>query len=272
MTNHKPSKPIKLAIIGGTGVYDPQLLQNTRQVKIATPYGMPSDAITVGEYENVEIAFLPRHGGDHRIPPHMVPYRANIWALKELGVERIIAPCAVGSLREEIPPGDLVITDQFVDFTKNRQYSFYDGGLVYHIAVNNPFCQELRQLALIEAKKLNIKTHDRGTLVCIHGPRYSTKAESNFFRNAVKADIIGMTTVPECILARELEICYVSIAASTDYDSWHEEPVNAAMVVRVMAENTKNIRTLIKAMIPNIPAERSGEKCDCPIALQNATH
>lgn len=271
-TQSKQQQPIKIAIIGGTGVYDPQLLSHTRQIKKATPYGAPSDLITVGEYNGVPIAFLPRHGSHHYLPPHAVPYRANIWALKELGVDTIIAPCAVGSLRHELPPGHLVITDQFVDFTKNRQYTYYDGGEVCHISVANPFCEELRQLALAKAKKLQLKCHDKGTLVCIQGPRYSTKAESIFFRDAVKADIIGMTTVPECVLARELEICYVSIAAVTDYDTWHDEPVNATMVGNVMAGNLTNIRNLILEMLQSITVEVKQGMCCCPTALENAMH
>lgn len=263
---------VEYAIIGGTGVYDPGLLKNAVQKKIGTPYGAPSDLITIGDYNGIRIAFLPRHGSNHYLPPHKVPYRANIWALKQLGVKRIIAPCAVGSLRKEIPPQYLMITDQFVDFTKNRDYSFYDGGQVCHISVANPFCQELRNLAIEKAKKLNIKCFDKGTLVCIQGPRYSTKAESIFYRDAVKADIIGMTTVPEAQLARELEICYVSIAAVTDYDTWHEEPVNATMVGETMAKNLSNIRALVGEMLPAIPKDRSRSKCDCPIALEDAMH
>lgn len=268
----KPSEQAKIAIIGGTGVYDPQLLKNSRQIKKATPYGAPSDRITIGEYNGVNIAFLPRHGAHHYLPPHAVPFRANVWALKELGVETIIAPCAVGSLRIEIPPETFVITDQFVDFTKNRDYSYYDGGEVYHISVANPFCEELRQLALEKAKQLNLKCLSKGTLVCIQGPRYSTKAESIFYRDAVKADIIGMTTVPECVLARELEMCYVSIAAVTDYDTWHEDPVNATMVGKVMENNIKNIRALVISMLDSLLTETKERKCGCNGALDNAAH
>lgn len=263
---------VSIALIGGTGIYDQEMLKNIRKVKISTPYGAPSDFIIIGEYNGIKIAFLPRHGETHNLPPHNIPYRANIYALKQLGVERIIAPCAVGSLRKEIPPGYLLFTDQFVDFTKNRPYTFYDGAQVCHISVANPFCQELRKLAIEKAKTLDLKFIEKGTLVCVQGPRYSTKAESIFFRDAVKADIIGMTTVPEAQLAREMEICYMSIAAVTDYDTWHDEPVNGTMVINTMKANLQNIRTLIGAMLPDLPQERSGVKCDCPDALKDAMH
>ena len=266
MTKEKAS----IAIIGGTGVYDPELLIDTKKIKIATPYGAPSDLITIGTFCGKRIAFIPRHGFNHYLPPHKVPYRANIWALKQLGVTRIIGPSAVGSLNEKIPPGDIVITDQFIDFTKNRDYTFYDGGQVYHIPFAEPFCNEMRQIAINAAKNLKIKFHDKGTNICVNGPRYSTKAESLFFKEILKADTIGMTLVPECVLAKELEICYLSIAASTDFDAWHEEPVNATMVSKTMAENVKIIRKLLAEIIPQIPDER--ENCGCHSLLENAGH
>jgi len=261
---------VEIAIIGGTGVYDAGLLQDIKHIKMATPYGAPSDQIVVGTYYGSRVAFLPRHAADHHIPPHKVPYRANIWALKQLGVTRILAPSAVGSLRKEIPPGDIVITDQFIDFTKCRDYTFYDGGQVYHISVANPFCEELRQIAIASAHELKIPFHDKGTNICVQGPRYSTKAESLYFKDILKADTVGMTLVPECVLAKELEICYLSIAASTDYDTWHEEPVNAEMVGKVMAKNLKTIRALLAKIIPQIPPARS--KCGCDSVLSNAAH
>lgn len=259
---------VKIAVIGGTGVYDPGRMTDVEQVKIYTPYGATSDLITVGNYGGVPIAFLPRHGGKHTIPPHLVPYQANLWALKKLGVERIIAPCAVGSLREELKPGDIVVADQFFDFTKGRPYSFYNGGQVCHIAVANPFCSELRELAISTLKGIKATFHDKGINVCIQGPRYSTKAESDFFRKAVGADIIGMTLVPECVLARELEICYVSIAAVTDYDSWSEEAVDTEMVTKTMAKNAITLQNFLNAILPQIPAAR--KKCECPSALEKA--
>ena len=261
---------VNIAIIGGTGVYDSGLLKDTKQIKIATPYGTPSDQITIGTYGETKIAFLPRHGSSHYLPPHKVPYRANIWALKQLGVTRIIAPSAVGSLRKDIPPGDIVITDQFIDFTKSRDYTFYDGGQVYHVPLANPFCSELRKITITAAKNLKIKFHEKGCNVCIEGPRYSTKAESLFFKDVMRADTIGMTLAPECVLANELEICYLNIAASTDFDAWHEEAVNATIVGKVMAENVKIIRKLITEIIPLIPRDRS--QCNCGNVLTHAGH
>ncbi len=266
----KIKEKVAVAIIGGTGVYDPNLLNDAEEVSVHTPYGPTSDLITIGEYCGQKVAFLPRHGAKHQLPPTKVPYRANIWALKQLGVERIIAPCAVGSLRKEYMPGQLAIVDQFVDFTKNRNYSFYEGNEVAHIAMHAPFCKEMRELAITKAKELEIDFHDSATTVTIEGPRYSTKAESIFFRDAVKADIIGMTLVPECQLARELEMCYLSVAAVTDYDAWHEEPVSGTQVVETMKHNLKSIRKLLVALIPELPAAR--KDCECWYALRDAMH
>jgi 5'-methylthioadenosine phosphorylase len=270
MPYNKNLNKVNIAIIGGTGVYDPNLLSNTEKIRIQTPFGTPSDTIMVGDYAGVRVAFLPRHGSNHAYPPHKVPYRANIWALHELGVKRIIAPCAVGSLKEEKKPGQIVIADQFFDFTKGRDYTFYDGGKAVHVSVAEPFCDELRKIAIQSAEKLKLDFHKTGTTVTIQGPRYSTKAESNFFRNAVNADIIGMTLVPECVLARELEICYVSIAAVTDYDVWSNKHVDATAVSHAMKKNIDTIRNLIIDMLPKISTERN--QCECPNALKDATH
>lgn len=268
--NNMSDEKIDIAIIGGTGVYDAGLLQDSKTIKVATPYGAPSDQMVVGTYCGRRVVFLPRHGVNHHLPPHKVPYRANIWALKQLGVTRILAPSAVGSLHLDIRPGDIVVTDQFIDFTKGRDYTFYDGGQVYHTPVADPFCNELREIAIANAKELKIRFHDKGTNICIQGPRYSTRAESMYFKNVIKADTIGMTLVPECVLARELEICYLSLAAATDYDAWHEEPVSATKVGKVMAENVKTIRTLLAKIIPVIPVAR--EKCNCGKVLSDAGH
>lgn len=267
---HDIKEKIELAIIGGTGVYDPNLLENSRQIKIHTPYGGPSDLITIGSYAGKNIAFLPRHGASHTLPPHKVPYRANLWALDKLGVKRIIAPRAVGSLRKEIKPRDIVIADQFIDFTKKRDCTFFEGSEVAHISAADIFCQELRDLAIKAAQKLGIGFHKTGTSICIDGPRYSTKAESIFFKDVIKADTIGMTLVPECVLARELEICYVSLEMSTDYDAWSDEPVTATMVGEVMKDNVETIRKLLLEIIPKIPEKR--EYCACPHALEHAMH
>ncbi|MEM4418998.1 MAG: hypothetical protein QXU66_05370, partial [Candidatus Nitrosocaldus sp.] len=167
-----------VAIIGGTGVYDVGMLEDAREVKVYTPYGDTSDLITIGKYSGKSIAFLPRHGKEHRIPPHMIPARANIWALKHLGVKRIIAPAAVGSMKDDVKPGDIVVPDQFIDFTKRREYTFYDGGEVCHVSLADPFCPELRSIVIEQCKDLNLRVHEQGTYVCVEGPRYSTRAES----------------------------------------------------------------------------------------------
>lgn len=261
---------VKIAIIGGTGVYDPNLLSNPEQIRVQTPYGAPSDVILVGDYAGKKVAFLPRHGARHAFPPHRVPYRANIWALHHMGVKYVIAPCAVGSLREEIKPGQILIPDQFFDFTKSRDYTFYEGGKATHISVAEPFCKELREIAIRAAKKLKIDFHDKGTTVTIQGPRYSTKAESHFFRNAVGAHVVGMTLVPECVLARELEMCYISIAAITDYDVWADKPVDATAVTNAMKKNLETIRKLIVEILANLPEERVC--AECADALDDAVH
>lgn len=258
---------VEIAIIGGTGVYDPGSLTDVKTKKVYTPYGATSEIITIGTYAGKRVAFLPRHGANHHSPPHKIPFRANMWALHEIGVKHIIAPCAVGSLREELPPGHIVFPDQFFDFTKNREYSFYDGGEVCHISVAEPFCNELRQLALETAMEMNITHQDHGTAVCIEGPRYSTKAESKFFRDAVGAHTVGMTLVPECVLAREKEMCYLPIAMVTDYDSWHEETVTTEFVKRTMIKNLETIKNLLIKLLPKIPNERS---CNCKKALDDA--
>lgn len=262
------SEHADVAIIGGTGVYDPGLLSDKKEIKVYTPYGDPSDLITLGRYADRNVAFIPRHGKGHSIPPHKIPARANIWALKQLGVTRILAPAAVGSMQMELKPGHIAIPDQFVDFTKSRQYSFYDGGEVCHVSTADPFCPELRELAIQTAKGINLNVHDRATYVCIEGPRYSTRAESRFFKDFVKADIIGMTLVPECVLAREAEICYLSIASITDYDVWAEKPVSTKEVIETLEKNVQNTRKLLAELIPKIPSTR--KKCDCGKALEGA--
>lgn len=258
------SKSAKIAIIGGSGVYDPSFFKKEKEVKIKTPFGYPSAPIEIGEFLGKKIAFLARHGKKHQFPPHMVPQRANIWALKKLGAERIIGVCAVGSLKENYKPGEIVVCDQFIDFTKKRDYTFYDKEAV-HISEADPFCPELRSLFYKEGKKINIPIHKIGTYVCIEGPRFSTRAESKFFRNF--SDIIGMTLVPEAVLAKEMEMCYVSLAMVTDFDVWQEKPVNAEEVARTMGENLEKIKKLLSTTLPKIREERS---CFCKTALKGA--
>ncbi len=262
------SKHADIAIIGGTGVYDPGLLKNKKEIKVYTPYGDPSDLVTVGTYEDRSVAFIPRHGKGHRIPPHKINSRANIWALKQLGVTRILAPAAVGSMQVKLKPGHIAIPDQFVDFTRSRQYSFYDGGEVCHVSTADPFCPELRGIAIKAGKNLRLNIHDKATYVCIEGPRYSTRAESRFFKDFVKADVIGMTLVPECVLSREAEICYLSIATITDYDVWADRPVSTKEVIETSEKNAQNTRKLLAELIPKIPLKR--QRCDCSKALEGA--
>lgn len=257
-----------IGIIGGTGVYDPGLFSSKHEIKVHTPYGEPSDLVTIGEYSGIKIAFIPRHGRGHRIPPHSINSRANIWALKQLGVKRIIAPSAVGSLQEGYRPGDIAIPDQFIDFTKKRQYTFYDGGQVCHVSVADPFCPELCSIAIDRMKKLKFPMHNKATYVCIEGPRFSTRAESKFFRDVLEADIIGMTLVPEVNLAREAEICYVSVATVTDYDVWADKPVSSVEIIETLAKNVEKTKKLIADIVPTIPAKR--EKCGCGNALEGA--
>lgn len=257
-----------IAIVGGTGMYDSTILTNIAEAKIRTPFGLPSDLITIGELEGVKVAFLPRHGRNHTIPPHGINYRANIWALKEIGVSRIISPSAVGSLDRSLVPGDIIIPDQFIDFTKKREQTFYPGGRVCHISVADPFCPELRDITVKLARKHSFPCHDQATYLCIEGPRFSTRAESRYYREVVGAQIIGMTLVPECVLAREAEICYVSLATITDFDVWAQHPVSSQGILTQLQENIGKIRTLIKDLIMEIPRSRRG--CNCETSLRDA--
>lgn len=259
-------RDVEIGIFGGTGIYDSGLLEDAHEVTVKTPYGKPSDSITVGMFMGRKVAFLPRHGRKHSIPPHMINYRANIWAFKELGVTRIVAPSAVGSLRKEIEPGHFALPNQFLDFTKSRNGSFSEEGRVIHISVADPFCPELQSSIVRSAKKQGIDIHRDCTYVCIEGPRFSTKAESKFFRTT-GSDIIGMTLVPECQLAREAQICYASISSITDYDVWAEKPVTAKEVLDTLAKNVKRTRQLLAELLEHIPKTRS---CACSKALKDA--
>ena len=247
-------------------MYDPAMLGEGREVKIHTPYGRTSDLITLGRYKGRRVAFLPRHGRAHQIPPHRIPFRANIYAFKKLGIQRIIAPSAVGSLREDFKPSQFAVIDQFIDRTKWRGDTFYEEGQVCHISTADPFCPELRVLFTEAAENLAIPVHRQGTYVCIQGPRFSTRAESKLFRSW-GADVVGMTLYPEVALAREVEMCYVSLAMVTDYDVWADEPVTAEEIVRTVALNVKNLTTLIMTALPNIPVKRN---CPCKAALHDA--
>jgi 5'-methylthioadenosine phosphorylase len=255
-----------IAVIGGTGVYDPEIVENAREVKVYTPFGAPSDLVTLGTYEGRKVAFIPRHGRGHQIPPHWINYRANIWALKELGVRQIVASSAVGSLREDHAPGDFVVTDQFIDRTKGRPDTFYEGGRLCHISSADPICPQLHDFFVGHSRKLGLRVHPTGTYVCVQGPRFSTRAESKLFRQW-GADLVGMTLYPECVLAREAEICYVSVAMVTDYDVWAEKPVSTQEILETLQENSANFKRLIMEALPGIPEERT---CGCGEALKTA--
>ncbi|MFA6322091.1 MAG: S-methyl-5'-thioadenosine phosphorylase [Candidatus Buchananbacteria bacterium] len=248
MLNHK----VKIGIIGGSGLDDPKLLENFKEVEMETPYGKPAANLVCGQLAGREVVVLARHGKEHTITPTHVPFRANIWALKELGCTHILATTACGSLREEIRPGDLIFIDQFIDNTKHRLLTFFDDKVI-HTSMADPFCKKLRQILVESASGLALRYRDHGTMVTIEGPRFSTRAESHMFR-AWGADVVNMSTVPEVILARELGICYQSIAMSTDYDCWKddEEPVTFEMVMERMTQNADNVKRLLIEVVPKI--------------------
>jgi len=259
----------QIGVFGGSGFYS--FFKSAREVKVETPYGLPSAGLTVSRIGGTSVAFLPRHGVHHEYPPHMVPYRANMWAFKDLGVTRVIGPCAVGSLKPEMKPGDLVFCDQFVNFTTGRRDTFYDGPETTHIGLADPYCPELRRVGLETAKRLKIKSHPRGTVVVIQGPRFSTRSESRFFTSQ-GWDLINMTQYPEVALARELEMCYLNISVVTDYDvglggNPKIKPVSHSEVIRVFEENIGKLRRLISEMIEMIPQKRG---CECGKALAGA--
>ncbi|HOI19059.1 MAG TPA: S-methyl-5'-thioadenosine phosphorylase [Candidatus Woesearchaeota archaeon] len=244
---------MRIGIIGGSGFDQPNILNELKRLKVHTPYGRLSGFVATGKIEGVDCVVLSRHGDMHSILPSDVNFRANIYALKELGVTHILATTACGSLKEDIKPGDFVFIDQFIDMTKKRPQTFYEGQDVCHIPMAKPFCDYLSELLIENAVKLGLRHHSKGTVVTIEGPRFSSRAESNLFR-AWGCDVINMTTVPECVLAREAGIHYASIAMATDYDCWRidEESVTAEMVSKIMKENVANVKKLIFNVIPLI--------------------
>ncbi len=246
-------KKIKVGVIGGTGLDDTDIINDRLIEEIDTPYGKPSSPLLMGTIGETDIAVLSRHGKRHSIYPSEVNYRANIYALKQAGCTHIIATTAVGSLREDIKPGDIVFPDQFIDFTKKRALTFFDKDKVVHISMSHPFCENLRSVLIKNATELDFRHHIKGTVITIEGPRFSTKAESHMFRG-FGADIINMSTVPEVILARELGICYQIIAMSTDYDCWKEdeEPVTWEMIVEIMNKTADKVKRLILKALPEI--------------------
>lgn len=261
--------PIKIGVIGGSGVYQIEGLRNVEQVRATTPFGDPSDAFVIGTLGDRRIAFLPRHGLGHRLLPGDVPYRANIYALKAMGVERIISISAVGSMREDYAPLDIVIPDQLFDRTRGRPSTFFGGGLVAHIGFADPFCPEMSQVLANAARSSGASTHEGGTLMVIEGPAFSTKSESRIYRQW-GVDIIGMTALPEAKLAREAEICYSTIAMVTDYDVWHEThgEVSVDLVVHNLAKNAEMGKKILSASVLNIPGQRT--RCPCYTALKGA--
>ena len=259
----------EIGVFGGSGFYS--FSKGARGIPVKTPYGVPSARITVSDVEGKKVAFLPRHGVHHEFPPHVVPYRANVYAFKKLGVERIIGPNAVGSLRAEVGPGDLVFCDQFVNFTSGRKDTFYDGPETTHVSTANPYCPQMREIAIEAAETLGLRFHRSGTVVVIQGPRFSTKAESRFFARQ-GWDVINMTQYPEAVLAREQELCYLNISLVTDYDAGLEgdptvKPVSHGEVIKVFNRNLENLRKLIEQIVKKMP---TGRTCDCGRALEHA--
>ncbi len=261
---------VKIGIIGGSGLYEIEGLKKRRRINVNTPFGRPSDSIVIGELEGRKLAFLPRHGRGHKIPPTSLNFQANICAFKMLGVERIISVSACGSLKEELKPLDFVIPDQFFDRTNSgRQCSFFlEKGCVVHVGFSQPVCSELRSIVYESCREAGVGVHMGGVYVNMEGPQFSTLAESQFYRK-MGFDIIGMTNLAEAKLAREAEMCYVTLAAVTDYDCWHphHEEVTAQMVVDNLLKNIKNAKKILKALIPKIPEERT---CSCKDALRDS--
>jgi 5'-methylthioadenosine phosphorylase len=257
-----------IGIIGGSGLYSMAGLKDTRETRVKTPFGEPSDALVVGTLEGKRVAFLARHGRGHRILPSEINFRANICAMKQLGVERIISVSAVGSLQEDLRPGEFLVADQFVDRTKNRVSTFFGGGLVAHVAFDKPTCQQISAVLADASEACAVKVHRRGTYVCIEGPQFSTLAEAHLHRQ-LRFEVIGMTNVTEAKLAREAEICYATMAMITDYDCWHpeHESVTATQIIATLNQNAENAQKVLREAVRSMPAERT---CKCGAALKHA--
>lgn len=261
-------KDIRCGIIGGTGVDEIEDLTNREEIKVNTPFGSPSSKIIAGKLKDIKVAFLSRHGKGHILLPSEINYRANIFALKKLGVETILSVSAVGSLKEEIEPLNIVLPDQFFDRTRKRVSTFFGNGIVAHVNFADPICASLKNIVYNVCMELEIEAVNGGTYVCIEGPHFSSRAESNFFRK-FSFDVIGMTNLPEAKLAREAEICYSTVALVTDYDCWHNEysEVNIEMVFENLIKNSENAKKIIRNTILKMPEKKS---CDCSKALENA--
>jgi 5'-methylthioadenosine phosphorylase len=261
------TETISIGVIGGSGLYEIEGLTNIKRVNIATPFGKPSDAYVTGMLFGKRIAFLPRHGKGHRIMPTDINYRANIYGMKKLGVERIISVSAVGSMKEEIKPGDIVIPAQFYDHTKHRRSTFFGNGVVAHVGMADPVCPELSAILVEAGKTINASVYNGGTYLCMEGPQFSSLAESLIYRSW-NVDIIGMTNATEAKLAREAELCYSTIALATDYDCWHhsEEAVTVEAVLAVMKKNIETSKAMIREAVRILPEARA---CACGDALKN---
>jgi len=257
-----------VGVIGGSGLYAIEGLEDAREMAIATPFGEPSDAYLSGTLGGVRMVFLPRHGRGHRIPPSAINFRANLWGMKRLGVTRILSLSAVGSMREAIEPGDFVVVDQFIDRTRHRADTFFDRDVVAHVAFADPVCAEVRRALIAATREVGLRAHDGGTYLNMEGPQFSTRAESLLYRSW-GVDVIGMTNLQEAKLAREAEICYATVAMATDYDCWHEshEAVSVEAVIALVNRNAANARSLVKAAVPLLPPSRA---CGCSEALRFA--
>lgn len=258
----------EIGIIGGSGLYSMNGLTNTREINVKTPFGEPSDAIVLGMLEGKRVAFLARHGRGHRILPSEINFRANVYAMKLLGVERIVSVSAVGSLMEELQPGEFLVPDQFVDRTKNRVSTFFGDGLVAHVGFDKPTCGQVSGVLADASVHCGVMVHRRGTYVCIEGPQFSTLAEANMHRQ-LRFDVIGMTNVTEAKLAREAEICYATIAMITDFDCWHpeHESVTASQIIATLVQNAENAQKVLREAVRAMPGERN---CKCGAALKHA--
>jgi 5'-methylthioadenosine phosphorylase len=258
----------EIGIIGGSGLYSMNGLTKTREVRVKTPFGEPSDAIVLGMLEGKRVAFLARHGRGHRILPGEINFRANVYAMKLLGVERIISVSAVGSLMEDLQPGEFLVPDQFVDRTKNRVSTFFGDGLVAHVGFDKPTCGQVSAVLADASVHCGVKVHRKGTYVCIEGPQFSTLAEAHMHRQ-LKFEVIGMTNVTEAKLAREAEICYATIAMITDFDCWHpeHESVTASQIIATLVQNAENAQRVLREAVKAMPAEQS---CKCGAALKHA--
>ncbi len=276
MAAKKSSKPgsarsqgkASIGIIGGSGLYSMSGLTNMREVRVRTPFGDPSDAIVLGALEGKRVAFLARHGRGHRILPGEINYRANIYAMKLLGVERVISVSAVGSLQEDLQPGEFLVPDQFFDRTRNRISTFFGEGIVAHVAFAHPTCGQLSGILADACVREGVMVHRRGTYICIEGPQFSTLAEAIVHRQ-LRFEVIGMTNVTEAKLAREAEICYGTVSMITDYDCWHpeHESVTASQIIATLNQNTENAQKVLRTAVRELPADRS---CRCGSALQHA--